>query len=63
MKCPRCKERGLLKVDAVGPYLCDACGWERGRKPYRAGRKPGRNESCICGSGEKWKKCCGKPAR
>lgn len=23
--------------------------------------KPGRNEPCICGSGQKYKKCCGKP--
>lgn len=21
--------------------------------------KPGRNERCPCGSGKKWKKCCG----
>ena len=23
--------------------------------------KPGRNEKCICGSGKKFKKCCGAP--
>ena len=23
-------------------------------------KKPGRNESCPCGSGEKYKKCCGE---
>jgi uncharacterized protein len=27
----------------------------------RAGRTPGRNEVCSCGSGKKYKKCCGKP--
>jgi len=26
------------------------------------GRKVGRNESCPCGSGRKYKKCCGSPA-
>lgn len=23
-------------------------------------KKPGRNEPCLCGSGKKYKKCCGK---
>ncbi len=23
------------------------------------GRKPGRNDPCSCGSGKKYKKCCG----
>ena len=27
--------------------------------PYRAARKVGRNEPCPCGSGRKFKKCCG----
>ncbi|MDD3726110.1 MAG: preprotein translocase subunit SecA [Candidatus Ratteibacteria bacterium] len=27
---------------------------------YAAGRKIGRNEPCPCGSGKKYKKCCGK---
>ena len=26
--------------------------------PYRAARKPGRNEPCPCGSGQKYKRCC-----
>lgn len=25
-----------------------------------AGKKPGRNDPCFCGSGKKYKKCCGK---
>ena len=35
------------------------------RKPVKQARredKPGRNELCSCGSGKKFKKCCGKPA-
>jgi preprotein translocase subunit SecA len=28
--------------------------------PSRAGRKIGRNDPCPCGSGKKYKKCCGK---
>ncbi len=27
--------------------------------PVRATRKPGRNDPCPCGSGKKYKKCCG----
>ncbi|MBW1817811.1 MAG: SEC-C domain-containing protein [Deltaproteobacteria bacterium] len=29
-------------------------------KPIMAEKKVGRNEPCPCGSGNKYKKCCGK---
>ena len=29
-------------------------------KPKEAGKKIGRNAPCPCGSGNKYKKCCGK---
>jgi preprotein translocase subunit SecA len=29
-------------------------------KPVRAGPKVGRNDPCPCGSGKKFKHCCGK---
>ncbi|MDH4204935.1 MAG: SEC-C metal-binding domain-containing protein [Desulfobacteraceae bacterium] len=29
-------------------------------KPQEAEKKVGRNEPCPCGSGNKYKKCCGK---
>ena len=29
-------------------------------KPETAEKKVGRNEPCLCGSGKKYKKCCGK---
>ena len=29
-------------------------------KPVAAEKKVGRNESCPCGSGKKYKKCCGQ---
>lgn len=29
-------------------------------KPTKAGKKVARNEPCPCGSGKKYKKCCGK---
>jgi preprotein translocase subunit SecA len=31
-------------------------------KPIRAGAKVGRNDPCPCGSGKKYKKCCGNAA-
>ena len=30
------------------------------KQPVRKGKKPGRNDPCPCGSGLKYKKCCGK---
>jgi uncharacterized protein YecA (UPF0149 family) len=30
--------------------------------PTTASAKVGRNETCPCGSGKKFKKCCGSPA-
>jgi len=30
------------------------------RKPIRSEKKPKRNEPCPCGSGKKYKECCGK---
>ncbi|MDZ7295898.1 MAG: SEC-C metal-binding domain-containing protein, partial [candidate division KSB1 bacterium] len=29
------------------------------RQPIRVGVKVGRNDPCPCGSGKKYKKCCG----
>jgi preprotein translocase subunit SecA len=37
-----------------------AVGTEGKRKPVRSGEKVGRNDPCPCGSGKKYKKCCGK---
>jgi SWIM/SEC-C metal-binding protein len=28
--------------------------------PQRVEKKPGRNEPCACGSGKKYKNCCGR---
>jgi len=35
-------------------------GEETERKPVREGKKIGRNQHCPCGSGKKYKNCCGK---
>jgi len=31
-------------------------------EPLKADKEPGRNDPCPCGSGKKYKKCCGKTA-
>jgi hypothetical protein len=33
--------------------------WRSKRDPLRAGAAPGPNEPCSCGSGKKYKRCCG----
>ena len=33
---------------------------ELSNQPVVADKKPGRNDPCLCGSGKKYKKCCGK---
>lgn len=30
------------------------------KKPAKASKRPGRNDPCPCGSGKKYKKCCGR---
>ncbi|WP_296864275.1 preprotein translocase subunit SecA [Thermosyntropha sp.] len=35
-------------------------GEDEVRKPVRVGKKIGRNDPCPCGSGKKYKKCCGR---
>jgi hypothetical protein len=34
--------------------------WEQAPEPIHAPTKVGRNEACPCGSGKKFKKCCGR---
>jgi uncharacterized protein YecA (UPF0149 family) len=37
--------------------------WVRMRDEEGSGNsQPGRNDPCPCGSGKKYKKCCGSPA-
>ena len=56
----------------TGTFAPEPPGWEERfdpskeyvippQLPYVAPPKPGRNEPCPCGSGKKYKHCCGKP--
>ena len=42
------------------PTATSADDGTNGPHTIRKGKKPGRNDPCPCGSGKKYKKCCGK---
>jgi len=44
--------RKLQELEAISP--------ERTRKPQPSGPRIGRNDPCPCGSGKKYKQCCGR---
>lgn len=45
------------KVRSMGTVIHDGCN----DTPYvRSGKKIGRNDPCPCGSGKKYKQCCGR---
>jgi uncharacterized protein len=46
---------------AAGRAPANVMKWLESRdQPDRSARPPGRNDPCVCGSGLKYKKCCGK---
>ncbi len=47
-----------------GRAPANVMAWARLRDREAAGKaQPGRNDPCPCGSGQKYKKCCGSPTR
>lgn len=54
-------EHSLLQIHAYWLPLRHAAA-ER-QPAQRMGKKVGRNEPCPCGSGKKFKKCCGAPSQ
>ena len=60
----------MLLNEDVSPEIIKSVQKENQKKkkithydePYIADKKPGRNDPCPCGSGKKYKKCCGKRA-
>lgn len=42
------------------PELAGAVPANRSSKPHKATLRPGRNDPCSCGSGRKYKLCCGR---
>ena len=54
------RERSLFKfVDGRWYFFEEA---NRKNEPIVKGKQPGRNDPCPCGSGKKFKKCCGAAA-
>jgi preprotein translocase subunit SecA len=49
----RKKEKELAQLQFVGGEASGA------KQPVIAQKKAGRNDPCPCGSGKKYKKCCG----
>jgi len=56
--------RYILRVKVVQKpeerKMAEKQGGETEQKPVRVGKKIGRNDPCPCGSGKKYKKCCGR---
>ena len=50
----RKKDREMAELQFVG-----GDGSAAGQQPVVKGDKVGRNDPCPCGSGKKYKKCCG----
>ncbi len=51
---------GAGKASDVVSEAADAAEARAKIKPVRTGPKVGRNDPCPCGSGKKYKNCCGK---
>jgi preprotein translocase subunit SecA len=51
---------GQSKASDVVSQAADAVEAAAKAKPVRTGPKVGRNDPCPCGSGKKYKQCCGK---
>ena len=50
-------EKRAARMREIGPELLRL---HAERQPRRAVKAPGPNEACSCGSGKKFKKCCGR---
>ncbi len=48
------------KREQVAQPITASHGDEEKKKPVKSGEKIGRNDPCPCGSGKKYKKCCGQ---
>lgn len=57
-------QRKMLYVhsDAAGSTTTTSTAQQGAQKPVHAKKTPGRNDPCPCGSGKKYKNCCGKDA-
>jgi len=56
------RERSLFRFDAADKRWYFVEEAKRKIQPVVKGAQPGRNDPCPCGSGKKYKKCCGAAA-
>jgi uncharacterized protein len=52
---------GVLKIAVLAIYQFWS-SYDQNPKPVQASVLPGRNDPCPCGSGKKYKRCCGRSA-
>ena len=58
---PQLASQGITNPWQVAqPTETSGDGTDTANKTIRKGKKVGRNDPCPCGSGKKYKKCCGK---
>ncbi len=59
---PNAVEAALRREQVAKPTQTSSDGTDTANKTVRKGKKIGRNDPCPCGSGKKYKKCCGRDA-
>lgn len=55
-------QAALKREQVAKPTQTSGDGTDTANKTVRKGKKVGRNDPCPCGSGKKYKKCCGRDA-
>jgi preprotein translocase subunit SecA len=53
-------KNALKRKKVAEPTATSGDGTDTVNKTIRKGKKIGRNDPCPCGSGKKYKKCCGR---
>lgn len=56
---PSAVQEALKREQVAKPTETSGDGTDNANKTVRKGNKVGRNDPCPCGSGKKYKKCCG----
>ena len=57
---PDAVSEALKREQVAKPTQTSGDGTDTQNKTVRKGKKVGRNDPCPCGSGKKYKKCCGR---
>ncbi len=57
---PNAVQAALRREQVAKPTQTSSDGTDTANKTVRKGKKIGRNDPCPCGSGKKYKKCCGR---